>query len=109
MCFISLVQAEYWHDPLNEEKYKEKSVFLAEINQEKEVQWYSKETQGNSPDPSSTPSKENYYTKKQGGAGLEKTAVRLSGTSRFSCRASHFLFSLAHWATAQASHLPTKL
>ena len=38
MCFISLVQAEYWHDPLNEEEYKEKSVFLAEINQEKEVQ-----------------------------------------------------------------------
>lgn len=31
-----LVQAEYWHDPLNEEEYREKSIFLAEINQEKE-------------------------------------------------------------------------
>ena len=31
----------------------------------------------------------------------------LSGTSRFSCRASHFSFSLAQWARAQASHLPT--
>jgi palmitoyl-protein thioesterase len=30
-----LVQAEYWHDPLNEAEYREKSVFLAEINQEK--------------------------------------------------------------------------
>ena len=34
---FSLVQAEYWHDPLNEEEYREKSVFLAEINQEKKV------------------------------------------------------------------------
>ena len=33
--FFSLVQAEYWHDPLNEEEYREKSVFLADINQEK--------------------------------------------------------------------------
>ncbi|CAH3109297.1 unnamed protein product [Pocillopora meandrina] len=32
----NLVQAEYWHDPLNEEEYREKSVFLADINQEKE-------------------------------------------------------------------------
>ncbi|XP_072046029.1 palmitoyl-protein thioesterase 1-like [Amphiura filiformis] len=30
-----LVQAEYWHDPLNEEEYRAKSVFLADINQEK--------------------------------------------------------------------------
>lgn len=29
-----LVQAEYWHDPLSEAEYKEKSIFLAEINQE---------------------------------------------------------------------------
>ena len=34
---FSLVQAEYWHDPLNAEEYREKSVFLAEINQEKKV------------------------------------------------------------------------
>ena len=37
ILFLSLVQAEYWHDPLNEEEYKQKSVFLSEINQEKEV------------------------------------------------------------------------
>ncbi|XP_020896062.1 palmitoyl-protein thioesterase 1 [Exaiptasia diaphana] len=30
-----IVQAEYWHDPLNEKEYREKSVFLADINQEK--------------------------------------------------------------------------
>ncbi|KAJ7387022.1 Palmitoyl-protein thioesterase 1 [Desmophyllum pertusum] len=30
-----LVQAEYWHDPLNEEEYKTKSIFLADINQER--------------------------------------------------------------------------
>jgi len=30
-----IVQAEYWHDPTKEEEYKEKSVFLADINQEK--------------------------------------------------------------------------
>ncbi len=29
------MQAEYWHDPLNEHEYREKSVFLADINQEK--------------------------------------------------------------------------
>ncbi|XP_002733442.1 palmitoyl-protein thioesterase 1-like [Saccoglossus kowalevskii] len=29
-----LCQAEYWHDPLNEELYKQKSIFLADINQE---------------------------------------------------------------------------
>lgn len=30
----SLVQAEYWHDPLQEDMYKSKSVFLADLNQE---------------------------------------------------------------------------
>ena len=34
----SLVQAEYWHDPLNEAEYKKASVFLADINQEN-VSW----------------------------------------------------------------------
>ncbi|XP_043940741.1 palmitoyl-protein thioesterase 1 [Protopterus annectens] len=29
-----LVQAEYWHDPLNEELYRNNSLFLADINQE---------------------------------------------------------------------------
>ncbi|GFO13381.1 palmitoyl-protein thioesterase 1 [Plakobranchus ocellatus] len=32
-----LTQAEYWHDPLNEAEYRAKSVFLADINQEKQV------------------------------------------------------------------------
>ncbi|KAJ0055326.1 hypothetical protein NL108_015977, partial [Boleophthalmus pectinirostris] len=32
-----LVQAEYWHDPLNEDLYKEHSLFLADINQERVV------------------------------------------------------------------------
>lgn len=32
-----LVQATYWHDPLNEDLYKEKSSFLSEINNEKTV------------------------------------------------------------------------
>ena len=30
------VQAEYWHDPLNEKEYRDYSVFLADINQEKQ-------------------------------------------------------------------------
>ena len=30
----SLVQAEYWHDPLKEAEYREKSIFLADINNE---------------------------------------------------------------------------
>jgi len=30
----SIVQAEYWHDPLNEDEYRRRSVFLADINQE---------------------------------------------------------------------------
>ena len=29
--------AEYWHDPLDEESYKESSVFLADINNEKVI------------------------------------------------------------------------
>lgn len=33
--YCSIVQAEYWHDPLNEQEYREKSVFLADINQER--------------------------------------------------------------------------
>ena len=32
--YNSLVQAEYWHDPLNVDEYRKKSVFLADINQE---------------------------------------------------------------------------
>ena len=30
----SLVQAEYWNDPLNQDEYKKSSVFLADINDE---------------------------------------------------------------------------
>ncbi|XP_012673850.1 palmitoyl-protein thioesterase 1 [Clupea harengus] len=30
-----LVQAQYWHDPLNDDLYKKHSVFLADINQER--------------------------------------------------------------------------
>ncbi|XP_065843042.1 palmitoyl-protein thioesterase 1-like [Oscarella lobularis] len=30
----NLVQAEFWQDPLNEDEYRNKSVFLADINQE---------------------------------------------------------------------------
>jgi len=33
----TLVQAEYWHDPLNEQEYIDKSVFLADINNEKTI------------------------------------------------------------------------
>ncbi|CAB1351188.1 unnamed protein product [Coregonus sp. 'balchen'] len=32
-----LVQAQYWHDPLNDELYKKHSLFLADINQERVV------------------------------------------------------------------------
>ncbi|KAL8561741.1 Palmitoyl-protein thioesterase 1 [Nucella lapillus] len=35
--YESLVQAEYWQDPLNLKEYVEKSVFLADINQERQV------------------------------------------------------------------------
>ncbi|KAK6194927.1 hypothetical protein SNE40_000457 [Patella caerulea] len=31
----NLVPAEYWHDPLNLDEYRSKSVFLADINQER--------------------------------------------------------------------------
>ncbi|KAI8128107.1 Palmitoyl-protein thioesterase 1 [Lucilia cuprina] len=31
---LELVQATYWHDPLDEEKYKARSTFLADINNE---------------------------------------------------------------------------
>lgn len=31
----TLVQAEYWHDPLQENLYRDKSVFLSDINNEK--------------------------------------------------------------------------
>jgi palmitoyl-protein thioesterase len=31
----SLVQAEYWHDPLDENTYRQKSIFLADINNER--------------------------------------------------------------------------
>ncbi|KAK7792342.1 hypothetical protein R5R35_013826 [Gryllus longicercus] len=33
----TLVQAEYWHDPLDEEKYRSSSIFLADINNERNV------------------------------------------------------------------------
>lgn len=35
-CYVQdlLVQATYWHDPLNEELYKNASTFLADINNE---------------------------------------------------------------------------
>lgn len=32
---VSLVQAQYWHDPLNDDLYKKNSRFLADINQER--------------------------------------------------------------------------
>ncbi|KAM3934194.1 palmitoyl-protein thioesterase 1 [Leptodactylus fuscus] len=32
-----LVQAEYWHDPLNEDQYRNGSIFLADLNQENGV------------------------------------------------------------------------
>ncbi|XP_021230980.1 palmitoyl-protein thioesterase 1 [Numida meleagris] len=32
-----LVQAQYWHDPLKEEDYRTKSIFLADINQERGI------------------------------------------------------------------------
>lgn len=31
------MQAEYWHDPLHEEDYKQGSVFLADINNERAI------------------------------------------------------------------------
>ncbi|CAD6197319.1 unnamed protein product [Caenorhabditis auriculariae] len=32
-----VVQAQYWHDPYAEEEYKKKSIFLADINNEREI------------------------------------------------------------------------
>lgn len=32
-----LVQATYWHDPLDEIEYKEKSTFLSDINNERTI------------------------------------------------------------------------
>nr|ACI69196.1 Palmitoyl-protein thioesterase 1 precursor [Salmo salar] len=32
-----LVQAQYWHDPLNDDLYKKHSLFLADVNQERVV------------------------------------------------------------------------
>ncbi|XP_068121486.1 palmitoyl-protein thioesterase 1 [Hyperolius riggenbachi] len=32
-----LVQAEYWHDPIHEEEYRNSSIFLADINQERGI------------------------------------------------------------------------
>lgn len=32
-----LVQAEYWHDPLKEQEYRKNSVFLADINNEVQI------------------------------------------------------------------------
>lgn len=32
-----IVPAQYWHDPLDEKTYKEKSIFLADINNEKTI------------------------------------------------------------------------
>ncbi|ESN99795.1 hypothetical protein HELRODRAFT_113558 [Helobdella robusta] len=37
VCACVIVQAEYWHDPLQEDVYRRKSVFLADINQERSV------------------------------------------------------------------------
>lgn len=31
------MQATYWHDPLNEEQYKNSSTFLSDINNEKQI------------------------------------------------------------------------
>lgn len=33
----SLVQASFWHDPLNIDEYKEKSIFLSDINNENSI------------------------------------------------------------------------
>ena len=31
---LRLVQAEFWHDPLNEDEYRKKCIFMPDINQE---------------------------------------------------------------------------
>jgi len=33
----SLVQASYWHDPLKEDEYQKKNIFLADINNENNI------------------------------------------------------------------------
>jgi len=33
----SVVQAQYWHDPINEDEYKAKNIFLPDINQENAI------------------------------------------------------------------------
>ena len=35
MYNCSLVQAQYWQDPMNIDEYRNYSIFLADINQEK--------------------------------------------------------------------------
>ena len=35
----NFVQAEYWHDPLHEEEYIKKSIFLSDINNEKDMNY----------------------------------------------------------------------
>ncbi|CAO2588870.1 Palmitoyl-protein thioesterase 1 [Lemmus lemmus] len=37
LLFLSLVQAQYWHDPIKEDVYRNHSIFLADINQERSV------------------------------------------------------------------------
>ncbi|EPB77844.1 palmitoyl protein thioesterase [Ancylostoma ceylanicum] len=32
-----VVQAQYWHDPLHEDEYRKKSIFLADINNERDI------------------------------------------------------------------------
>lgn len=32
-----MVQATYWHDPLNEKEYQVRSTYLADINNEKQI------------------------------------------------------------------------
>ncbi|XP_029161583.1 palmitoyl-protein thioesterase 1 [Nylanderia fulva] len=39
----SLVQAAYWHDPLKEVEYQQKNIFLADINNEKNIKVTYKE------------------------------------------------------------------
>ncbi|KRX68256.1 Aromatic-L-amino-acid decarboxylase [Trichinella sp. T9] len=34
-AYVHVIQAQYWHDPLHENTYRDKSIFLAEINNEK--------------------------------------------------------------------------
>ncbi|CAJ0593540.1 unnamed protein product [Cylicocyclus nassatus] len=33
----TVVQAQYWHDPYNEDEYRRRSIFLADINNEREI------------------------------------------------------------------------